>query len=204
MLFSNDLSLRKKLSKQCGLWSCEGSKAPGPDGFTIYFVKKHWEILKSDFLEAMFAFEKTGKIPNGCNSAFITLIPKVIDPIAVSDFRPISLVGLPYKILSKILTGRLKKVLPSIIFECQIAFVDGRQILDGILVANEVVAWAKRSKSKLMLLKIDFAKAFDCLNWQFLDSVMNQMGFGLCRRSWIHNCISSARLFVLVNDSPTE
>lgn len=101
------------------------------------------------------------------------------------------------------LVAILKKVLPSIIFESQTVFVEGRQILDGIFVANEVVAWAKRSKSKLMLLKIDFAKTFDYLNWRFLDSIMTQMGFSLRWRSWIHSCISSAKLSMLVNGTPT-
>lgn len=185
------------------IWSCEGSKAPGPDGFTMNFVKKNWDVLKSDFAAYLNAFNSSGLIPKGCNSNFITLIPKVSDPIIVSDFRPISLVGLQYKILSKVLAGRLKKVIPSIISESQTAFVEGRQILDGVLVANEAVAWAKKSKSKLMLLKVDFAKAFDYLNWNFLNSVMSQMGFGKKWRGWILSYISSARLSVLVNGSRT-
>lgn len=86
------------------------------------------------------------------------------DLIIVHDFRPISLVGQQYKILSKVLIGRLKKVLPSIIYESQTTFIKSRHILDGVLVANEVVALAKRIISKLMLLKINFVKALHCLN----------------------------------------
>lgn len=122
------------------VWSSDGSKAPRPDGFTMNFVKKYWDILKSDFVAAINDFERSEFIPKGCNPTFITLVPKVSDPIIVTDFRPICLVGLQYKILSKVLAARLKKVPPSIISDNQSAFVEGRQILDGDLVANEVAA----------------------------------------------------------------
>lgn len=144
------------------IWSCEGSKAPGPNGFNMNFVKKNWEILKSDIVAAIKYFQRSGCLPHGCNSAFIDLIPKGADPHLVTDYMPISLVNLPYKILSKVLAHRLKNVIPFIISDSQTAFIEGRQILDGILVANEIVAWAKKSKTKLMMFKIDFAKAFDC------------------------------------------
>lgn len=97
-----------------------------------------------------------------------------------------------------------KQALPAVISDKQSAFIEGRQILDGILIANEIVAWASRSKSPLMLVKVDFAKAFDCVNWTFLDSVMSQMGFGVKWRRWMFSCFSSARLSVLVNVNPTE
>lgn len=84
-------------------------------------------------------FEDSGRIPKGCNSTFVTLIPKSGDPITLSDYRPISLVCCQYKIIAKILAQRLKAVLPDLISECQSAFVSGRHILDGVLYANEVV-----------------------------------------------------------------
>lgn len=122
-------------------------------------------------------FEENGQFFTGCNSTFITLIPKVKDPLIISDYRLTSLVGCQYKILSKILAERLKKVLPSVILDCQSAFVVGRQILDGALVANEAVCWSKKNKKRLLLFKADFAKAFGCINWDFLDSILKQMKF---------------------------
>lgn len=114
------------------------------------------------------------------NSTFLTLIPKVDDPLSLADYRPISLVGCQYKILIKLLANRLKRVMPTLISENQSAFVGDRQILDEVLLENEVVNWAKSCSKKLMLIKIDFAKAYDCVNWDFLDLIMEQMSLGQC------------------------
>lgn len=93
------------------VWACEGSKAPGPDGFDFTFIKAHWDTIKDDVLKFVKDFEETGLLPRGCNSTFIMLIPKVKDPLTLSDYRPISLVGCQYKIISKVLAERLKAVL---------------------------------------------------------------------------------------------
>ena len=89
----------------CG---CSGDKAPGPDGFNFKFIKKFWEIIKYDLLIAVRWFWDTMEISRGCNASFITIIPKVTDPIGLGDFRPISLIGCYYKILAKILAERVK------------------------------------------------------------------------------------------------
>lgn len=85
------------------------------------------------------AFEHPGQLARGCNSAFITLIPKVSDPQLVTEYKPISLVSLQYKVLSKLLANRLRKTLPEVVSTNQLAFVKGRQILDCVLVANELI-----------------------------------------------------------------
>lgn len=118
---------------------CEGSKAPCPDGFSLNFVKKFWDIVKYDFFAAIREFEQTGQIPYACNSAFLTLIPKVSDPQVISNYRPISLVSLQYKVLSKLLANRLRKLLPVVISDHQSTFIEGRQIVDCVLMANEIV-----------------------------------------------------------------
>ncbi|PNX64423.1 cysteine-rich receptor-like protein kinase, partial [Trifolium pratense] len=84
-------------------------------------------------------FHRNGKLAKGINSTFIAQISKVDSPQRSNDFRPISLVGCLYKILAKVLANRLRLVIGSVISEAQTAFVKDRQILDGILVANEVV-----------------------------------------------------------------
>lgn len=186
------------------VWACGGDRAPGPDGFTFRFIKQFWEILKGDFMACVRYFEEFGVLAAGCNSSFITLVPKIKDPSILSDYRPISLVGCIYKVLAKALALRLKSVIALVIDEVQSAYIEGRNILDGPLIVNEICTWSKRSKREVLLLKVDFDKAFDSVNWEYLDSVLMQMGFGLKWRLWMKGCLSSSRASVLVNGSPTK
>lgn len=94
-------------------------------------------------------------------------------------------------------------MLPKLIGEVQTAFLGGRCILDGVLIANEVVDWWRKSKKKGIILKLDFEKAYDSVNWEFLLSMMVNFGFGEKWVGWIKSCISTLRILVLVNGSPT-
>ncbi|XP_028100123.1 uncharacterized protein LOC114299551 [Camellia sinensis] len=118
---------------------CDGNKAPGLDGFNLLCYQKFWKVMKGDVINFVKEFHTNGKLVKGINSSFITLIPKRDNPLGLSDYRPISLVGSMYKIIAKLLANRLKSIMPHIISEPQSAFLSGRNILDGVLVANEVV-----------------------------------------------------------------
>ncbi|GKE06748.1 RNA-directed DNA polymerase, eukaryota [Tanacetum coccineum] len=182
------------------VWSCGGDKAPGPDGFSFKLLKKHWDIFSFDIISYVKEFETKAFIPRGCNSSFITLVPKIKDPLSINEFRPISLIGCQYKIISKILANRLSKVIASVVSEVQMAFIKSRQIIDGPLIVDEIISWAKTQQKKKFFLKVDFEKAFDSLNWSFLDSVMSQMGFSKRWRKWIKACLKSAYASVLINE----
>ena len=132
------------------------------------------------------------------------MIPKVNSPQRLNDFRPISLIGCLYKVLAKVLANRLRQVVGSVVFESQSAFIKGKQILDGILIANEVVDEAKRLNKELLLFKVDFEKAYDSVDLRYLDVVMNKMNFPTIWRKWILECVGSATASVLVNGCPTE
>ncbi|GJW12096.1 RNA-directed DNA polymerase, eukaryota [Tanacetum coccineum] len=136
-------------------WECGTNKSAIPDGFSLIY---------SSLL---------------INSSFIALIPKKHDAKFVKDYRPISLIGCFYKIVSKILANRLKMVISELISDVQSAFVSNRQILDGPFILNELISWCKAHKSKAMIFKVDFEKAFDS------------------------GCLSSAMGSILVNGSPT-
>lgn len=140
----------------------------------------------------------------GSNCSFIVLIPKKENPVKVSDFRPISLIGCLYKVLVKVLANRLRNVIHLLIPESQSAFVKGRQILDGILIANELVDDAKKRRKGVVFSKVDFEKAYDSVSWSFLDHMMGKMGFNDIWRKWIRGCLSSAAVSVLINGSPTK
>ncbi|GKC23726.1 putative RNA-directed DNA polymerase, eukaryota, reverse transcriptase zinc-binding domain protein [Tanacetum coccineum] len=159
------------------VWSCGSSKAPGPDGFTFKFIKHHWDTVGHNFIDMVRRFEIDGFIPKGCNPSFIALIPKVPDPLHINDFRPISLIGCQYKVIAKVLSNRLSKVVHSVVREVQTAYIKGRQIIDGPLMVNEILAWASKKRERLFFLKVDFEKAFDSLDWKFLDHTMEQIGF---------------------------
>jgi len=148
-------------------------------------------------------FHRNGRLAKGINSTFIALIPKVDSPQRLNDFRPISLVGSLYKILAKVLANRLRMVIGSVISDSQSAFIKGRQILDGILVANEIVDEARRCKEELLLFKVDFEKAYDSIDWGYLQEVMLKMGFPTLWRKWIKECVGTATASILVNGSPT-
>ncbi|GMP82792.1 hypothetical protein CsSME_00036950 [Camellia sinensis var. sinensis] len=158
--------------------SCDGNKTVGPDGFNLACFQKCWKVFKLEVMQFFKEFHDYGKLVSGVNNSFITLIPKVDCPISISDYRPISLIGSIYKILAKVLANRLKKVVPKVIGEVQLAFLGGRNILDGVLIANEIVDWWKVNKKKGVILKFNFHKAYDSVSWDCLLSMMKEFGFG--------------------------
>jgi hypothetical protein len=160
--------------------------------------------LKMIFLRFFVEFHRNGKLTKGVNWTFIALIPKVDSPQRLADFRPISLVGCMYKVLAKVLANRLRHVLDFVVSDAQSAFVSGKQILDGILIANEVVDEARCLNKELLLFKVDFEKAYDSIDLNYLNSVMVNMNFPTLWRKWIMECVGTATAAVLVNGCPTE
>ncbi|KAL7598871.1 hypothetical protein Lser_V15G27348 [Lactuca serriola] len=134
-------------------------------------------------------FKKYGKLERGCNSSFITLVPKMKDPLHLGDYRPISLIGCLYNIISKSLANRIKGVIDKNIGEVQTTYVKGRNILDKSLIVNELCAWAKKVKKQVLLFKVDLEKSSDSINWEYLKSILIQMGYGDKRREWSQDSI---------------
>lgn len=114
------------------------TKAPGPDGMPPIFFQHFWESIGTDVVGVVQSFLHAGHILNQINYTHICLIPKVKNPDKMTDLRPIALCNVVYKICAKVITNRLKKILPDIISLFQSAFVPGRLITDNILLANEV------------------------------------------------------------------
>ncbi|GKC19635.1 RNA-directed DNA polymerase, eukaryota, partial [Tanacetum coccineum] len=159
------------------------------------------EIKKGD---AVTCFFHQGSFPKGGNSSFVILIPKTPNANMVKDYRPISLIGSMYKIISKILANRLVVVLGDLVNEIQSAFVADKKILDGPFILNELVQWCKKKKKQSMVFKVDFEKAYDSVRWDHLDDIMRKFGFGEKWCMWIQSFLRYSRGSVIVNGSPTE
>jgi len=167
------------------------------------FIKFCWDVIKGDALSMVQSFAKGGSWPKGTNASFITLVPKTANPQLLNDFRPISLVGCVYIIVSKILSSRLKRVLDKVIDPSQSAFLEGRGLLDSVLVANETLEEVKSKKKECVVFKVDYEKAYDSVSWEFIYYMLGRLRFCGKWVEWIKNCLESSSISVLVNGNPT-
>eukprot|EP00253_Pinus_taeda_P015037 PITA_15037 len=140
----------------------------------------------------------------GLNATFIALIPKSEESNKPDKYRPIALCNIIYKIISKVVALRLKPVLPHIISPEQSGYVEGRQILDGIILTHEIIHSLKQSRKPGMLLKIDLSKAFDSISWEYMQKVLHAFGFDNAWIRWVRGLISSAFFSILINGIPTS
>uniref|UniRef100_A0A1D1YFE7 Retrovirus-related Pol polyprotein LINE-1 n=1 Tax=Anthurium amnicola TaxID=1678845 RepID=A0A1D1YFE7_9ARAE len=178
-------------------------KSPGPDGFPAEFFQFCWDIVGKDFCSAIHNFLITGKLLKQVGTTFITLIPKDSCADSLDNFRPISLCNFVYKVISKLLANRLKKVLDKIISPHQMAFIEGRKIQDSILLANDLVKNIhSKSRGNVSALKADLRKAFDSVHRPFIYFMMQKMGFPLEFIDRIRACLEVARYSILFNGSP--
>ena len=156
------------------------TKASRLDGMNGLFYQKYWHIVGDDVIAAILDFLNYGNMIPEINYTHIVLIPKVKSPEKISDFRPISLCNVIYKIISKVMANRLKLTLPKLIAPTQSAFVPGRLINDNVLVAYETLHTMhckKTGKKGSLALKLDINKAYDHVEWDFLKGIMVRLGF---------------------------
>ncbi|GJW64567.1 RNA-directed DNA polymerase, eukaryota, reverse transcriptase zinc-binding domain protein [Tanacetum coccineum] len=140
------------------------NKAPGPDGYSAKFYKSAWSVIKNEVCDAIMEFFRTGRMLGEVNATLITLVPKSKTPQKVSDYRPISCCNIIYKIISKILTNRIKSALCKLVSHCQSAFIPGRQITDNILLTQELLrGYNWKNGARRVALKIDIQKAYDTI-----------------------------------------
>ncbi|KAI5412396.1 hypothetical protein KIW84_057170 [Lathyrus oleraceus] len=150
------------------VWSCDGAKSSGPDGFTFVFVKKCWFILKEDIISFVKDFHRHAYLPKVVTSSFLALIPKVAHPINLGEYRPICLVGSLYKILAKLLAARLKRLIGGLISQCQSAFVPGVWNWGDIgvpLLLQDLVSDNIRSLKVLLAVVFPIMGSNDNISW---------------------------------------
>lgn len=179
--------------------------APEPDGMPPIFFKHYWNTVSHDVLSATLSILNTGTIPPDINHTFISLIPKTKSPETDKDFQPISLCNIIYKLISKTIANSLKKCLPKLVSESQSAFLSNHLITDNILVAFETLHHLKNKmtgKTGSMALKLNMSKAYDRIEWNFLEKLMDKLGSD---RKWIDmikSCISIVSFSILINGAP--
>jgi hypothetical protein len=157
-------------------------KSPGPDGFIGAFFKQCWDIIGHDVkatLRDLFALKDKCWIL--LNSANITLLSKKDGAQEIGDYRPISVMHNVVKLLGKILANQLAPLLDILVSHSQSAFIKGRSIQDNFQYVQGAVCHFHQAKTPMLFLKLDIAKAFDSVRWEYLIELMQALGFG---QSW--------------------
>ena len=179
-------------------------KAPGPDGFSACFFQSNWDTVGVQVVLEIQSFFLSDVLPSKINNTHIRLIPKKQSPQKMVDYRPIALCTVFYKIIAKLMAKRLQPILHDLISENQSAFVPKRAITDNVLITHEMLHYLKTSKAKVkcyMAVKTDMSKAYDRLEWNFIEAVQKRMGFHPKWILWLMQCISTVNYSFLLNDS---
>ena len=153
-------------------------KSPRDDSFHASFYQNTWDITGTTLTRFVFDFLDSGMLPAGVNDTLLVLIPKVQHPELISQFRPINLCNVCYKVITKTLTNRLKGIMKDLVSPNQNSFVPGRQITDNVIIYQEVLhSMPKNKKGKdTMMIRIDLEKAYDRLSWSFIRDTYEIIG----------------------------
>ena len=221
MVFQDDLlsSLSRQLSPhQSSL--CEGTmtidkisfavknmntnKSPGPDGLTVEFYRKFWDILAPHLVLVFNSCFQAGEMCESMKTSNTRVIYKKGDRKSLKNWRPISLLNVDYKICSKAISIRLSKVLEFIVDPDQTCSVPGRKISVNLHTLRDILDYLDRTGEAGILVSLDQEKAFDRVNRSFLQSLLTRFGFGPSFRNWINTFYKGANMRVIVNEWLTE
>ena len=175
--------------------------APGPDGFPFLFYQRFWDLIKTDFMDLVKAFENNELYIYRLNYAMLTLIPKEADATDLKKFRPIALINCSFKIFSKALNNRLVRICDRLVTHNQSAFIKGRYILESVVAAHEIIHDIAKRKEPGIIFKIDYEKAYDRVNWDFLEEVLKSRNFSNKWVTWVNLLTRGGSVCVRINDN---
>ena len=157
-------------------------------------------MIKPDFMALVRSFEEEHLDIRRLNYVILTLIPKEADATEMKKFRPIALINCSFKIFSKTLNNRLIRIIDRLISPNQTAFIKGRYILESVVAAHEIIHEIARKKEAGIVLKLDYEKAYDRVNWDFLVEVLTSRCFSKTWINWIINLTRGGSVCVRLND----
>jgi hypothetical protein len=175
------------------------NKAAEPDGFNAEFYQKNWELVKQDLFGLLKDFQKGELGIARLNYGVITLVPKGKVANMIQKYRPICLLNVSFKIITRVLVNRLIQVIWRIVLLNQTAFIKGRYIMEGVNILHEILNDTNKKKKSSVLFKIDFEKAFDKVKWPFLHQSMEAKGFTSKWIDLIMKTVTSGKVGINVN-----
>lgn len=182
------------------LFRLNPNKSPGPDGFTSSFYKSAWTVLGDEVVNSISKFFIRPFMPLATNSTILTLVPKFPGATCVKDYRPISCCNTLYNVIYKLLVAKLKPILNKIILPNETAFIKGRQLMENCLLASEIVSGYHKDKGpKRIILKVDIAKAFDSISWDFIIDCLRALQHPQIYIQWITACLTIPSYSVGIN-----
>ena len=175
------------------------NKSPGEDGIISEFYITHWEQIKDEFfLLVNDTFEKKELTPSQYKGV-LTLLHKSGEREDIRNWRPLTLLNSDYKIIAKILAERLKVVLPKLIHSDQKGFVKGRNISEANRLIQDVIEYTDREDDDGIIIFLDQQKAFDRVEWGWVDHVLSKFNFGEKFREWVQMLFKYAQTCIKTN-----
>ncbi|KAL6588050.1 hypothetical protein OROMI_001028 [Orobanche minor] len=188
-----------------GLQSIGDDKSPGADGYTARFYKKAWPVIGAELTSAVQDFFSSGRLLRSINTTVITLIPKSPTATTVKEYHPIACCTVIYKIISKVMTTRMSKVMDYLVGKEQAAFVPGRFIHDNTIMAQEIIrGYGRKNTSSRCMIKIDLQKAYDSISWLFVEDLLRGLGFPHQFVGWIITCLTTVSYQICLNGQVLE
>ena len=201
MTFEYFQILDKELTTQelhAALSAMKVDKSPGDDGLTVEFYRAFWPQIHKLVLRSLQSAFQSGTLSPSQRWGMVRLLPKHgKDLLQVRNWRPITILNVDYKLLSKSLALRLKDILPDLVHSDQRGFVKNRYLGDNILDVYSLIAQAEQNNDEASLVLLDVEKAFDPVSWSFLREVLDHFSFPDSFARWVEILYNGKELRVI-------